>query len=61
MHDTHAILTLATDAKPMVLVSFIKPILMLIVLGVYLRVISSNLESDLRRALFNVPVRMCVQ
>ena len=55
MHDTHAILTLATDAEPMVLVSFIKPILMLIVLGVYLRVISSNLESDLRRALFNVP------
>ncbi|MCH2162717.1 MAG: Flp pilus assembly complex ATPase component TadA [Phycisphaerales bacterium] len=47
-------LTLAAQAEPLVLVSFIKPVLFLVVLVIYLRFISSVLESDLRRALFNV-------
>ena len=54
MHDLHLMPTLAATADPMVLVSFIKPALYLAVLVYYLRVISSILEPDLRKALFNV-------
>lgn len=46
MHDPVALL--AATASSLNLVDFIKPILMLIPLGVYLRLVSSNLEKDVR-------------
>ena len=54
MHDPVALL--AANASTLNLVDFIKPLVMLVVLGVYLRLISSVLEKDLRYFNHNVAV-----
>jgi type II secretory ATPase GspE/PulE/Tfp pilus assembly ATPase PilB-like protein len=54
MHDTTLSLILAAQADSFVLVSFIKPILALAVLSVYLRVVSSKIEPDARMFHLNV-------
>jgi general secretion pathway protein E len=52
MHDP--VTLLAATASALNLVDFVKPVIALIALGVYLRVISSTLEKDLRYFNFNV-------
>lgn len=54
MHDSFVPMTLASQADSFVLVSFIKPILAMALLVVYLRVIGTVLEPDLRHFHFNV-------
>jgi type II secretory ATPase GspE/PulE/Tfp pilus assembly ATPase PilB-like protein len=54
MHDS--VTFLAANASALNLVDFVKPVIALVTLGVYLRFISTKLEKDLRFFNFNVAV-----